>query len=142
MDLKKFDPVWISGIGYPGEIPEEIKDMLYGDKPSPQIDGSIRTISWLCGFEDLVTGVDDLGYVLKDEVMTIPGGSWPAMFILDLLWLDRQIPLEAYKDVIRYLLSVLELGSDGRRDISTALTALTSSILASIHDFREFEKCG
>ncbi|OAX79638.1 hypothetical protein ACJ72_06040 [Emergomyces africanus] len=95
MNLNAFDPVWMRSNGYPGEIPEEITDMM-GETCSMQMIGPIRSIFWLAGYDDLVKVVDDPAYVLEDEIMAVPPGCRAGPFLLNLLYEEGKIPKELY----------------------------------------------
>ena len=54
--------------------------------------GSMQSIFWVSGFDDLVRVIDDPAYVLEDEIVEIPQGTHPGRFLLDRYWDDGKIP--------------------------------------------------
>lgn len=87
-----YEPVWSSALGYPGEIPPNIAELLYpGTEKYVSIIGPISGIFWLLGIEFFNELVDDPGYVLTDEVRYLPHGS-PRLWIIQILYDEGKIP--------------------------------------------------
>ncbi|KAL5335307.1 hypothetical protein BJX70DRAFT_328312 [Aspergillus crustosus] len=83
LESNGFDPIWMEG-KYPGEVPDEIRDFLNDDPGTTcsQMIGSNRSIFWLLGYNDVVKTIDDPGCVLEDEIVDVPNGIHPAIFLL------------------------------------------------------------
>lgn len=54
--------------------------------------GPLRSIFWISGDDELVRMVDDPAYVLEDELVTVPFGTSPARFLVDMYYDQGKIP--------------------------------------------------
>jgi hypothetical protein len=104
--------------GYPGEIPDDIKEYLDDDgearkyfqstqKPmflltyiiiigSVQFIGPIKSLFW---YDELVRAIDDPAYVIKNEVRVIPDGTGIG-FLLDEYSEEGKIPEHIYLPIL------------------------------------------
>ncbi|EDN06366.1 predicted protein [Histoplasma mississippiense (nom. inval.)] len=76
LDLTQFDAVWTSEDGYLGDVPEELKDYLECTRGAQMI-GSIRSIFWLDGIQEMVDAIYDPALVIEDEIAECPLGCLP-----------------------------------------------------------------
>lgn len=87
-----YAPVWTSSHGYPGEIPQEIQDLLCEDsKKCDKVIGPLSSIFWLIGTEFLIELIDDPAYILEEEYRYLPLGS-PRLWIISRLFEEDKIP--------------------------------------------------
>ncbi|KAL2223259.1 hypothetical protein M432DRAFT_44283 [Thermoascus aurantiacus ATCC 26904] len=89
-----FDPVWIHGEPFQGEIPEDIQEYLDGNPTLVQMIGSARSIFYLTRYDDLVRVIDDLAYCLQDEIVVVPEGCHPGAFLVERYVQERKIPCD------------------------------------------------
>lgn len=89
-----YDPVWTSALGYPGEIPEDIKEYICPEvEQGNYLVGQLSSIFWLKGVEFLNELIRDPGHKLQDDVYRIKlgdGRRW--FFIVEVLFDQGMIP--------------------------------------------------
>ncbi|CAG8880330.1 unnamed protein product [Penicillium salamii] len=89
-----YSPVWTSGLGYPGEIPEDIKEFICPEvEQGNYLVGQLSSIFWLKGVEFLNELIRDPGHKLQDEIYSIQledGRRW--FFIVEILFDQGMIP--------------------------------------------------
>jgi hypothetical protein len=109
LDLNCFDPVWIRG-EFRGDMPSDLREMV-GDGHSSycllarelssanrhvllalQMAGSLRTIFWLTGYDDIVEMIDDPAYRIEEELVAVPKGTRAAHFLLGRYLEAQKIP--------------------------------------------------
>ncbi|KAG5286959.1 hypothetical protein I7I48_02774 [Histoplasma ohiense] len=93
LDLTQFDAVWTSEDGYPGDVPEELKDYL---ECGAQMIGSIRSIFWLDGVQEMVDAIDDPAFVIEDEIAQCPLGCLPSAFLLGRYAEEGKVPQNVF----------------------------------------------
>lgn len=63
-----------------------------------QMIGSIRSIFWLSGLDDIVKAIDDPACAIKDEIAICPGGSLPGAFLLNQYLREGKVPFSIYEN--------------------------------------------
>lgn len=110
LDLNCFDPVWIEGEEFGGDMPSELREMV-GDGHGSyyllarelssanrhvllalQMAGSLRTIFWLTGYDDIVEMIDDAAYRIEEDLVAVPKGTRAAHFLLGRYLEAQKIP--------------------------------------------------
>ncbi|KAF7125691.1 hypothetical protein CNMCM5793_001984 [Aspergillus hiratsukae] len=88
------EPIWVQGFGYPGTVPPEIDEYLaFNCARLYAMVGSIRSIFWLFGCDDLVKLVDDPACVLEDEIVSVPRNTNPMGYLMDYYSVQDKMPL-------------------------------------------------
>ncbi|CAG8395695.1 unnamed protein product [Penicillium salamii] len=89
-----YNPVWTSVLGYPGEIPEDIKEFICPEvEQGNYLVGQLSSIFWLKGVEFLNELIRDPGHKLQDDIYRIQladGRRW--FFIVEILFDQGMIP--------------------------------------------------
>ncbi|KAJ5335473.1 hypothetical protein N7452_007876 [Penicillium brevicompactum] len=90
-----YSPVWTSVLGYPGEIPEGIKEFICPEiEQGNYLVGQLSSIFWLKSVEFLNELIRDPGHKLQDDLYLIQladGRRW--FFIVEVLFDQGMIPL-------------------------------------------------
>jgi hypothetical protein len=68
-----------------------------------QMAGSIRTIFWLCGYENVVQMIDDPAFKLEDELALVPLGTSPGDFLVSRYVEEGKIPCSVEQQAMGYV---------------------------------------
>lgn len=95
-----FRPVWTLEDGYPGPLPEDIREYIDPDdgwNRTLRLVGPMSSLFWLAGLDDLVDAIDSPEFTIHDEVICIPYNA-SIRSMLPLLSDGGQIPGAVYRN--------------------------------------------
>lgn len=73
IDLKSFDPIWFPEHTFPGHVPKDLLEVV-GTGHGIQAAGSLRSLFWVLGMDEVVDIIDDPTTKLNDCLEVVPFG--------------------------------------------------------------------
>ena len=92
INIDLFDPVWVSEEEFPGELPEELREIV-GSGEFIQMAGSLRSLFWIEGVDEAVEIIDDPTRKLEDCIEVVPVGTSVAGFLINRYVEEKLLPV-------------------------------------------------
>lgn len=92
INIDLFDPVWVSEEEFPGELPEELREIV-GSGEFIQMAGSLRSLFWIAGVDEAVEIIDDPTRKLEDCIEVVPVGTSVAGFLINRYVEEKLLPV-------------------------------------------------